>query len=254
MVGVAGLREKKKHKLRQTVQREAFRLFAEQGYEATTVEQIAEAAEISTTTFYRYYSSMVDVVLAGGGYEPPDGAVDLFAELASASDITAALRSMVGTAMRSMASDRDEMLARYSLIFSVPELWAAFQHRQQQGRGQAEELLARWLHAEPDSYPVRLAVAGYAAAVTETLRYWTDHRGEPDLADLLDQMIVRLAPLLRPVTDDDPAGAGSAGTGSTGGPAGGGTAGGGSAGGGAGGGSAGGDDSAGGDGDAEAGP
>jgi hypothetical protein len=40
--------------------------------------------------------------------------------------------------------------------------------------------------------------------VTETLRYWTDHRGEPDLADLLDQMIVRLAPLLRPVTDDDP--------------------------------------------------
>jgi AcrR family transcriptional regulator len=249
MVDVAGLREKKKHKLRQTVQREAFRLFAEQGYEATTVEQIAEAAEISTTTFYRYYSSMVDVVLAGGGYEPPDGAVDLFAELASASDITAALRSMVGTAMRSMASDRDEMLARYSLIFSVPELWAAFQHRQQQGRGQAEELLARWLHAEPDSYPVRLAVAGYAAAVTETLRYWTDHRGEPDLADLLDQMIVRLAPLLRPVADDDPAGAGSAGAGSTGGPAGGGTAGGG-----AGGGSAGGDDSAGGDGDAEAGP
>ncbi|BCJ26228.1 TetR/AcrR family transcriptional regulator [Actinocatenispora sera] len=202
MVSVAGLREKKKYKLRQSVQREAFRLFAEQGYAATTVEQIAEAAEISTTTFYRYYSSMVDVVLSGE-YEPPDGADDLFAELGEATDITAALRSMVRRAMGSMAFDRDEMLARYSLIFSVPELWAAFQHRQQQGRGQAEELLARWLHAEPDSYPVRLAVAGYAAAVTETLRYWTDHHGEPDLAELLDQMIVRLAPLLRPVADDD---------------------------------------------------
>jgi AcrR family transcriptional regulator len=201
MVGVAGLREKKKHKLRQSVQREAFRLFDEQGYAATTVEQIAEAAEISTTTFYRYYSSKEDVVLSGG-YEPPEGAEDQFAGLSEATDITAALRSMVRNAAQSMAFDQGEMLARYSLIFSVPELWAAFQHRQQQGRGEAEMLLSRLLGAEPDSYPVRLAVAGYAAAVTETLRYWTDHHGEPDLADLLDEMIVRLAPLLRPVAGD----------------------------------------------------
>ena len=64
-----GLRELKKSRLRQAVQREAFRLFAEQGYQRTTVEQIAEAAEIPTTTFYRYYSSKDDVVLTGV-YDP----------------------------------------------------------------------------------------------------------------------------------------------------------------------------------------
>lgn len=197
---MAGLREKKKHKLRQSVQREAFRLIAAQGYAATTVEQIAAAAEISTTTFYRYYSSISDVVLSGG-YEPAEGAEDLLAELTAATDVTAALRSVVRRAVQDTSVDRDDLLARYTLIFSVPELWAAFQHRQQQSRGAAEALIGRWIGAPAESYPVRLAVAGYAAAVTETLRYWTDHHGEPDLGDLLDEMIVRLAPLLRPAGD-----------------------------------------------------
>ena len=58
-----GLRERKKIKLRRSAQREALRLFAEQGYEDTTVEQIADAADISTTTFYRYFPTKEDVVL-----------------------------------------------------------------------------------------------------------------------------------------------------------------------------------------------
>ena len=194
---MAGLREMKKHKLRQSVQREAFRLFAEQGYPATTVEQIAAAAEISTTTFYRYYSSIVDVVLSAE-YEQPGDPADLLAELADTTDVTATLRSIVHRSMQAMSIDRDEMLARYTLIFSEPELWAAFQQRQQQGRGRAAALLARWIGTPPDSYPVRIAAAGFSAAVTETLRYWTDRRGEVELGDLLDEMITRFGPLLRP--------------------------------------------------------
>jgi AcrR family transcriptional regulator len=58
-----GLRERKKHKLRRTIQASALRLFETQGYERTTVEQIAAAAEISTTTFYRYFPTREDVVL-----------------------------------------------------------------------------------------------------------------------------------------------------------------------------------------------
>ena len=58
-----GLRERKKAKTRAAIQEVALRLFERQGYEATTIEQIAEAAEVSPSTFFRYFGSKEDVVV-----------------------------------------------------------------------------------------------------------------------------------------------------------------------------------------------
>ncbi len=64
----AGAPSRKKAKTRAVIQRRALRLFHDQGYKATTVEQIAEAAEVSPSTFFRYFRTKEDVFL----YDPFD--------------------------------------------------------------------------------------------------------------------------------------------------------------------------------------
>jgi AcrR family transcriptional regulator len=118
----AGLRERKKAKTREAIQTHALRLFRRQGYAATTVEQIIDAAEVSETTFYRYFPNKRDLLLS-------DDLDPLFAEAFMAQPpertaleaIQAALRSVLAAlSPRQQAEQRDRLV----MIMEVPELRA----------------------------------------------------------------------------------------------------------------------------------
>ena len=64
-----GLRSLKKHKTRLAIRDAALELFADQGFEGTTVDQIAARAEVSTATLFRYFKTKSDVVFGGEGDE-----------------------------------------------------------------------------------------------------------------------------------------------------------------------------------------
>jgi AcrR family transcriptional regulator len=62
MFAMAGLRERKKHATRKAIHDAGMRLFAEQGFAGTTMEQIAEAADVSRATVFTYFPSKEDIV------------------------------------------------------------------------------------------------------------------------------------------------------------------------------------------------
>ncbi len=115
-----GLRERKKAKTRAAIQEHALRLFLEQGYDETTVEQIAEAAEVSPSTFFRYFPTKEDVVL----YDVLDPVL-LAAFRAQPPELSpiAALRSAFGVVFGALSGDEMEVMReRARLMQSVPEL------------------------------------------------------------------------------------------------------------------------------------
>jgi AcrR family transcriptional regulator len=117
-----GLRERKKAKTRAAIQEHALRLFREQGYSQTTVEQIAEAAEVSPSTFFRYFPTKEDVVL----FDATDPIMmDRFAEQPRDLSLVEALRRSIREVYAGLSEEQlQREHERTELAMSVPELRA----------------------------------------------------------------------------------------------------------------------------------
>ncbi len=163
-----GLRERKKIRTRQTIRREAFRLIEENGYAATTVEQIAEAAEVSPSTFFRYFPTKESVLLADD-LDP----VILNALDAQPPDLSPsqAVRRAYQATMAGMSEDQREFEdTRQRLMFSIPELKAAMYDEYYRTITTFAEAVGRRIGRDPSDFELRVfagALAGAMMAVYE---------------------------------------------------------------------------------------
>src|SRR5258705_7641610 len=118
-----GLRERKKIRTKETIQREAYRLFDENGYANTTVEQIAEAAEVSPSTFFRYFPSKELVLMAD---DLNRVTIDALGRQPADLPTLQAFRRAFDITMKTVSQDNWELeRIRQRLVFSIPELKAA---------------------------------------------------------------------------------------------------------------------------------
>ncbi|OPC85112.1 TetR family transcriptional regulator [Embleya scabrispora] len=186
-VAPAGLRERKKIKTRRAIRREAYRLFREHGYDATTVDQIAEAAEISPSTFFRYFPSKEDVVLTDE-YDP------LLVEiLRSAPEGTSLIRivrtGVVDALRRIMREEGEEMVTRMSLVVRVPALRRRSYEQQMESWSLMAEAYAARTGRSARDFDLRVAVSAINAAMSDAILTWAEGGCVGDPAVLVDRAL-----------------------------------------------------------------
>jgi AcrR family transcriptional regulator len=119
---VSGLRERKKARTRASLREHALRLFREQGYTATTVEQIAAAAEVSPSTFFRYFPTKEDVILQD---DMDVRMIEAFERQPPELNPIAAIRAASREAMASYSeADLAQIRETTALTMTVPEVRA----------------------------------------------------------------------------------------------------------------------------------
>ena len=191
-----GLRERKRAKTRAAIQAEALRLFREHGYDATTVEQICEAAEVSESTFYRYFPTKPDVVLTDE-FDPLIIAA-FNAQPAELSSVRALREAFKSVFAQMSPAQEAEQRQRTGLALAVPELRAAMIDQFAQAiQLIADGVAARTGKAESDLAVRTLAGAVVGVAMAVMLAIADDENA--DFGRLIDEALAHLETGLAPL-------------------------------------------------------
>ncbi|MGV9555184.1 TetR/AcrR family transcriptional regulator [Streptomyces sp. NPDC003401] len=173
-----GLREMKKRRTRDELLRAAVGLFTSQGYERTTVDEIAEAVDVSQRTFFRHFAGKEEAALALEGVTVARFVEGVRARPAHEAPMEA-LRQAVLEGWSSLSEAVESVvpvelyLRMHRVIESTPVLLAAHLRRS----AETEETIARvlaereGLDVDADPRP-RLAVALFGAVMRVTERRW----------------------------------------------------------------------------------
>lgn len=167
VTGAGGLRERGKAKRRAAITRAAFELFADQGYDATTIAEIAAAAEVSPRTVTLYFRSKQDIAFATF-----DTSVAALTEtLRARPPGQSAVRALEGWLREEMAchEEIDELGLR--MFEANPELRAVRTARMAAAIEEGARIIAEDTGQAPDGVGPRLAAAAAAAVVTEIVEH-----------------------------------------------------------------------------------
>lgn len=186
------LRERKKARTRASLREHALRLFREQGYTATTVEQISAAAEVSPSTFFRYFPTKEDVVLQD---DLDVRMVEAFERQPQELNMIAAIRAASREAIASYTAEDMALIAETTeLAKTVPEI-----------RARAIDEFARTIHiiagavakraGRPADDPTVRALAGAVVGVMMaiTLPSWADNEQHKPITGWFDEIDEGLA-------------------------------------------------------------
>ena len=154
------LRERKKRLAQATIEEAALRLFQQQGYEHTSIQDIADAVMMSSRTFFRYFASKEDVLL-----EPMRATFEYLASR--------------------YQQQRASFLTRYHVVMQIPSIASIYLYALVEKEPALCDALCSRLGTVTNRNKMRFLVAIYMAALRVALEEWLEQEAQGDLVSLL---------------------------------------------------------------------
>lgn len=187
-----GLRERKKRERRRCIEDAAIALFEDHGFDGTTIEQIAEAADIAPRTFFSYFPTKEDVVLADYSTRLERIIAEL-GERPESEPAWAALQASFVTVAADYEAARHDLVRRFTIMAANTTVYA----RSLQLQAGWEDALAEVLHQRTDQkgedLDSRLLASAALACMRSSLQHWLLIGHNTALPALIQTCFERLA-------------------------------------------------------------
>ncbi|MDX3456900.1 TetR family transcriptional regulator [Streptomyces sp. ME02-8801-2C] len=182
-----GLRERKKIRTRTAIRTATYELIERHGYDATTIEQIAERAEVSQSTVFRYFPTKEDIVLT----DEYDASLeeDLRARPADEPWLDS-LRYVLKRAVGAGSDEEPEVTRlRSRLMLEVPAVRSRMLESMSKTGRQLCRVIADRTDRDPTDLEIRVYAMSLIGALSEVHTYWAQNNYRDNLPDLVDRTL-----------------------------------------------------------------
>ncbi len=201
-----GLRERKKQRTREAIIDAALDLFATKGFDATTVEDIAAAAEVSPRTFFRYFDSKLDVVMARNTAKDEDHGD--FAELIDARPAgeppLVAMLNVISEILGDRIDD-PSVVREFQVMLSTPTLRNFVRERMFEHEAEVAAAFARRMGVPEGDLAPHVMAAAATSAMWSAINRWVAGGAEPDrLLPTIDEAFAVIGAACEPAGSPKP--------------------------------------------------
>jgi AcrR family transcriptional regulator len=194
-----GLRERNRQERHDRIRAAALALFLERGFDAVTVEEIADRAVVSPSTLFRYFPTKEDL-LVGDDARRLDALRDAFADRPEGEPVLAAMRAALMALADAFQVDGPDMVRRYSVIRETPSLTARILEQQSAREDTLAAAIAQRMQPEPTAdLRARVLAATGLALLRVAMREWINEDTEGELSELVAEALDLLARELEPI-------------------------------------------------------
>jgi AcrR family transcriptional regulator len=181
------LRERKKLRTHRALADAALRMFGEQGFDKTTLEELADAAEVSKSTFFRFFPAKEAVAIEAEA-ELWRVYLSALADRQLSGPVLGELHQTLAAALAGLDPGWDQrFLATRRLVAAEPALLAYVEHYRAGIRNQVIDCLAGKLGLSPEDLRLHVLAELAVTAFSVSGRYWVRHGGQGGRPALLDR-------------------------------------------------------------------